>query len=505
MSVDSKSVVDHFGERMKRLAIYELLFKLKRKIKKDNNGVEVPYYELGMLTLLFFFENMIMRQKNSGVKELALFLYETAGDKVALEPKEFEDLAREIIDVFRPASGKRNSMTFYNWETNEEETVYYSILKAARSDLSSNAQYYALDEGGLELIFSSREYFSEFQISISQLLLRKQLEKGEFNGALRQIDEMNLAVEALRDRLVKIKNEVARSIVSEETYERYKRLVEDVNTRLSRENQEFDELQDFVRQTKESLKYKLDDEKDKKAFELILKIDNHLEMVHHEHSQLLQESIILKTSALDAAQQALYFIGIDSFNFQQDVANCLIGNPLPLAASKTLIEPFLPLQREKMWHPLSVFQRQRIEKGGEDTKGRAFTESASEEELNKDKNRVRDYFSEVMKEVLGILDGRSVITLEEVCQRLQEVNSHLLKERLFYDFWIILHQKSPILLKEVEADGLLSGIKEVLGGITHNMTVKECKGRVSTMERFVIKNMTMDLTNPTEEGEVHGI
>ena len=37
MSVDSKSVVDHFGERMKRLAIYELLFKLKRKIKKDNN------------------------------------------------------------------------------------------------------------------------------------------------------------------------------------------------------------------------------------------------------------------------------------------------------------------------------------------------------------------------------------------------------------------------------------------------------------------------------------
>lgn len=506
MSIDTKSVVDHFGERMKRLAIYEPLYRLGRKVKKDNKGQEIPYYELGMLTLLFFFENMIMRQKTSGSKELTLFLYEVASDKIALSMEGFEDLAREILEVFRPPSGKRNSMTFHNWETGQEETAYYSILKAARSDLTSNTQYYTLDEGGLELIFSSREYFSEFQISISQLLLRKQLEKGEFIGALRQVDEMTLAVEALRDRLAKLKSEVARSIVSEETYERYKHLIEDINNRLSRENDEFDELQEFVRQTKNSLKYQLDNEKDKKAYDLILKIDKGLEQVHNEHGKLLQESIELRTNALEAAQQALYFIGIDSFNFQQDITNAFLGTPLPVAAGKDLIAPFSKVQRDKLWYPLSVFSKQRIEKNGEEGRGKAFAQSASEEELDKGKKQIRDYFMQIMKDTLAVMDGRTTITLEELLTKLQEISPAYLEERVFYDLWIILHQKSPIDLVEMEEDSLLSGIKQVLGGVTNQIKVMEVTGEddfeVSRVERFKIKNMCIDLgMHQIEEGE----
>lgn len=262
MHIDMGGVLDHFGERMKRLAIYDPLYRLGRKTKKDHSSQDIPYYELGMLTLLFFFENMIVRQKTSGVKELAAFLYKVNDGKIDMNREEFLELAREIIDVFRPSNGSRNSMTFYNWETKQEETIYYSILKAARADVKSNTQYYTLDDQGLELIFSSKEYFSEFQISINQLLLRKQLEKGEFIGALRQVDEMSLSVENLRERLMKIKHEVTRSIVSEETYERYKNLIEDIHVRLARENQEFDELQDFVRLTKDSLKYQIENEKD---------------------------------------------------------------------------------------------------------------------------------------------------------------------------------------------------------------------------------------------------
>ena len=509
MSIDAKSVVDHFGERMKRLAIYEPLYRLGRKVKKDNKGQEIPYYELGMLTLLFFFENMILRQKNSGTKELSLFLYEVASDKIALSMEGFEDLAREVIDVFRPSTGKRNSMTFYNWETKNEETVYYSILKAARSDLDANAQYYTLDEGGLEIIFSSREYFSEFQISISQLLLRKQLEKGEFVGALRQVDEMTLAVEALRERLSKIKSEVARSIVSEETYERYRNLIEDINSRLSRENDEFDELQEFVRQTKESLKYQLDHEKDKKAYDLILKIDKGLDLVHHEHGQLLQESIILRTGALEAAQQALYFIGLDSFNFQQEITNCFLGSPMPVHVGKALLAPFSKVQRAKVWYPISVFSKQRIEKSKEDDRGKAFVESATREQLNANKERLKAYFKEIMADTLKVLDGRSVITLEELLLSLKELRPSYLEERVFYDLWIILHQKSPIDLEALDEESVLSGIKEILQGETNYLCVTETKGEeaydIQQVERFKIRNMKIDITMKVEEGETSGL
>ena len=505
MSINASSVMEHFGERIKRIALYDPLYRLERKNKKDHNEMEIPYYELGMLTLLFFFENMIMRQKTCGTKELAYFLYEETGHRIQLNLEEFEELAREVIDVFRPTTGKRNSKTFYNWETRKEETIYYSILKAGRSDLKSNTQYYILDEAGLELIFSSREYFSEFQISISQLLLRKQLEKGEFVGALRQVDEMNLAVGALRDRLLKIKNDVSRSIVSEETYNRYKGLIEDINTRLERENEEFDELRDFVRQTKDSLKYQIENEKDKKAYELILKIDNNLEKVHHEHRKLLQESIVLRSHALEAAQQALYFIGIDSFNFEQDITNYLLGKPLPLASSKPLIDPFFKIKQTKQWYPLSIFQKQRIEKSEEGEKGKAYQEAAMEEVLNQDKKVIQAYFKQIIEEVLVILDGRSKITLEEVCTKLEEKQEVFLSRRLFYDFWIILHQKSPIDLKEIEEDSLLYGVKEALSQSTNTIKVIEREEEVQKVSRFKIKNMFIDLTIEVEGEDVSGV
>ena len=501
MSIEARSVVEQFGERMKRLAIYEPLHRLDRKKGKDRSGKEIPYYELGMLTLLFFFENMIMRQKTSGVRELALFLYEVCHEKIDLDGTGFEELAREIIEVYRPSNGKRNSRSFYNWETGQEETVYYSILRAARSDLKSNTQYYALDEQGLELIFSSKEYFSEFQISINQLLLRKQLEKGEFMGALRQLDEMDLSAETLTERLNKIKNEVSRSIVSEETYTRYKRLIEDINLRLIRENEEFEELQEFVRLTKDSLKYQLDNEKDRKAYEFILKIDNRLEEVHHEHSKLLQESIMLRTHALDAAQQALYYIGIDSFNFEQEIVDALMGRPMPLYTSQTFMEPFLTLERAKIWHPMSVFYKQRIERPGEEDKGRAFIEGATEEEISRSKSEISQYFKQVMSRVLPLFEERSIITLEEICTYIEEQRPGLLEERLFYDLWIILHQKSPIEFENLDEESLLNGVKEALGGVTNSIKVMEYEGTVQKVSRFEIKNMLIDVTIRQQEGE----
>lgn len=505
MNRDMGEVLDHFGERMKRLAIYDPLYRLGRKKKKDHSSREIPYYELGMLTLLFFFENMIVRQKTSGVKELADFLYKVNDGRIDMNEDEFLGLAREIIDVFRPANGMRNSMTFYNWETKQEETIYYSILKAARADVKSNTQYYTLDDQGLELIFSSKEYFSEFQISINQLLLRKQLEKGEFIGALRQVDEMSLSVENLRERLMKIKNEVTRSIVSETTYERYKDLIEDIHIRLARENQEFDELQDFVRLTKDSLKYQIENDKDKKAYALMLKIDQQLEMVHHEHNKLLQDSIVLRTHALEAAQQALYFIGLDHFNFQQDIVGAMIGKPLPLHASKTFVEPFLQVARSREWYPLSVFSKQRIEKRKEEEVGRVFLEGASEAQLNQNKEHLKEYFKKVMIEVREMLKGKMCITLEEICKGLEEQGSHVLEQKLFYDFWIMLHQKSPINLDDLEDESLLSGVKEVLRGITNSIKVRESEGQIEKNKRFTITNMEIDLNLELKVGDEDGI
>src|SRR5690625_2027781 len=127
-----------------------------------------------------------------------------------IDKRRMERIARDLITNFRPSSGKKRAFTFFNWEINDEETIEYSILKDNGFDAKTQTQFYTLDEDGLELLFATKEFYSEFQISINQLLLKQQIQKGEFNNALRQIREMEIDVDTLRERIEDMENEIRR-------------------------------------------------------------------------------------------------------------------------------------------------------------------------------------------------------------------------------------------------------------------------------------------------------
>lgn len=266
---------------------------------------------------------------------------------------DYEKLAREIITAFRPATGRRSQEEFFNLETGRSETAQYSYIKAYSADIDSNEQFYALDEHGLELIFITKEYFSEYQLSINQLILRKQLERGQFALALRQVEEMRLDVETIRQNIVKLRGEMHRNIVSDDTLERYRKLVEDINNRLKGEDTEFKELKAFVRETKERIRENGDLSANRTAYENISEVESRLDLVHGKHSQLLLLGIELGTTALKEAQDALFFTSLDSFNFEQEITSRFFGSPLPVGAARRLINPFFQLAAAKVWSPLS--------------------------------------------------------------------------------------------------------------------------------------------------------
>ncbi|MFU0800304.1 MAG: replicative DNA helicase [Xylanivirga thermophila] len=495
MRVAIGDVLENYGERISRLSIYEPLLELKNKRERDNSGKPIDCVSLGFIALLFFFENMIIRNKETGINELAEFFYEMNNGNIDLDIDGFRKLARKLIDNFRPPSGQRNSKTFYNWETGEEQTAYYSILKASKSDPKFNTQYYTLDEEGLELIFATKEYFSEFQLSINQLLLRKQLEKGEFTGALRQIDEMMLSVENLRDRMTKIEHDVNINIISEKTYRRYSKLIEDINIRLTRENEEFDELQSFVKDTKENMKYEIKDEKDKKAYQLIIEIDKKLDKVHSEHRNLLKESLSLKTTALEAARESLYFMGLDAFNFKEEITKKFISIPLPLMASRQLISPFMCLGMYSSWSPIAVFDVQRIGADEDVQKVEGFYQPVDEAILNEYKEITMHNFKKIMECLLNLLQDGKQTTLKEVIDYMKINHQDILAERVFYDFWIILHQKSPILIDADEDNhvGLLKEATKLLIGRCERFEVVELDSELEINNRFKIKDMIIKL------------
>lgn len=496
-----------FQERMGKIALFDPLFELQRKKSTDAAGNSIDMMEFGLLTLLFFFEQKLMRNPRAGVKELAVFLQTVTKDRLHLNVDDCQELARSIILVFRPASGRKRSFSFYNWETKQEDLVYTSILRASAFDSKTNTQFYALDEDGLELVFATKEFYAEFQLSIHQLVLRKQLEKGEFQGALRQINEMRVDVESLQERMVKLAHEIKRSIVSEETLKKYSTLLDDIYTRLQRENEEFEELRGFVKETRERLYSDTLQDKQHDAYEYILRISAELEKVHGEHTSLLQKSMELKTGALHAAKESLYYTGMDSFNFDQDLASLVFGSPLPLEGLRGVLSPFLGLEQTASWSPLTVFAEQNMSSDGEEEqRDHGFLDMADEDMPNEFVQQRGKLFAVLMADLLQLLDKQPSVRLSELIEsyRSDEAKEEVIHYRAFYDFWLILHQRSPVrasMRQEQELDAAkLGGMEDALRMLGNkSLRIEEEREIIRASERFSVQEMIVSWGDASDD------
>jgi len=481
-----------YKDRVARIALFDVFHQLENKLQKDDQGRPIDFFGIGLLGLLFFFENMLMRNQKTGIRELAEFLKKMMGKAIALEDEGYLRLSKQLVDAMRPPSGKRLTKTFYNYETGEPDQIEYALLKAEHWDADNNIQYYALAEEGLELIFATKEYFSEFQISIGQLVLRKQLEKGEFSGALRQVDEMRISVHTIKEKMSKIKHDVQRNIISDDTYERYKEIIEDINRRLHQEHDEFNELRTFIKATKNRLNasHTMTTDKETKALDYIVRIDNELEHVHYLHASLLNESIELKTTAIEAAGESLYYAGVTSFNFDQEITRKMMTAPLPFETGKVLAAPFLTTKKFKTWSLLTVFEPQVVEHK-ETPVSHGFME-VQDDYKPADLLILQQVYKFLLSQMMKDYDNRTQMTLEETLQKGEHAYYHT---REFFDLWILLHQRSPIHIKSVlenEEDLLHPAFEACFSTYDHVEVVESAKD-IDVQTYYTVKDMILNL------------
>lgn len=485
------NMLSGYKDRVARIALFDVFYQLENKQQKDDDHKPIDFFGIGLLGILFFFENMLMRNKKTGIRELAMFLEHMTNKDIQLSDEGYYSLAKQLVEVFRPSSGKRNSRKFYNYETREDDVIEYAILKAEHWDVENNIQYYTLAEEGLELVFATKEYFSEFQISISQMILRKQLEKGEFSSALRQVDEMRISVNTIKDKIASIKHEIQRNIISDDTYERYKEVIEDINRRLQQEHDEFSELMTFIKTTRSHFdhQHKIS-EKDFKALELIVRIDNELAHVHYLHTSLLNESIELKTTAVEAALESLYYTGVTSFNFDQEVARKMLSAPLPFEEGKVLAAPFLGTKKFETWSLLTVFEPQAIE-SMERLVNHSFLE-VDEETVPSDRHITQKINEYLLDEMLKVVGTSRCFTLKEVFDKTKQ---SIFGTREFGDLWMIMHQLSPINIKEMmslDEHVLSTAFKKKFSQYDY-VEVVESEGEVTYNGNYTMKNMVLTL------------
>lgn len=493
-TINRQELTSGYRERMRRLALMDSLVELERKRVTDQQGTPLDMRGIGMLTLLFFFERRLTREYKTGVRHLTLFLRDMMIDTYIVDQDQLESIARTMISAFRPPSGVKRKFEFFNWETNEEEAIEYTILKDNGFDVTENTQYYTLDEDGLELLFATKEFYSEFQISINQLMLRQQIKKGEFHGALRQIREMEIDVDSLKERMEKMRLEILRSIVSEETFERYKKLLEDTYLRLEREDEEFKALNTFIKETTDTLYSGDTREKEVESYGLLIKIGNELEAVHYEHARLLELTADLRNTALATAQESLYYTGIQSFNFDKDIVSAILSKPLPPEAMKGIIHPFLKVEENRSWSLTTIFAEQNITEEQPDRDDGSFIEAAEFESDHTYRIWLAGKYRDLMEQFMTAYDNGFGQSLKDFMVYLNKNSDPLLEKRYFYSFWLLMHQRAPVFEETSDHQNgqtLLGDVLNLLG--PKKMIITETPEILQYHPRYSIQNMLIKM------------
>lgn len=484
------NITTDLQERMRRIYLFEPLHELASKRQVDDDGVEIDMRMLGLFTLLYFFEMKLMRESKIGMEEAAHYIRPLLKNRYNIADERVKALLLIVKETFRPAKGVYKTYTFFNWATNDVEEIPFSFLKTDFFDAKENRQYYQLADDGLELIFATKEYFQEFQLSIHQLMLRKLLEKGELQGALRQINEMRMDVEQLHERMEKLSHEIRRNIINSETQKRYMDVLQDRNMRLQRENTEFEELHQFIVESRKAAESTVNEE-DMKAFRMLLKIDEALIAVHEQHKDLLTHSLRLKEEALDAAQQSLYNIGLEQFNFDKEIVSEIVSTPLPLESMKGILAPFLNVEHKKSWSLLSIFSVQSWSDEEQNAESAHYEEVVAEEKRELYAKQIRQLYKSYMKEMLTFAENRLSWTLAEWVEHLQTHRTLSLDERYLYDFLLLCHQRSP-LSKGAETEDELS--MHLLADATmllenRQLVIEEHHDTLQVTPRFTIQNL----------------
>lgn len=487
---DPLHILTDYKERMRRILLKEPLSELARKQKKDTNGIAIDMRMIGLFVLLYFFEMKLMRETKVGIREAASYIEQLLKETYILSTDEVIDLLEEVKEVFRPAKGEYKTYSFYNIESKKTETITFSYFKTSYFDVKNSRQYYELDDDGLELIFATKEYFQEFQLSIHQLMLRKLLEKGELQGALRQINEMRMDVEQLHDRIEKLSLEVRRNIINLEIQQKYMQLFEDRNYRIAHENEEFEQLHAFIISMRKMNESKMTTE-DQEAYRLLVKIEDSLMAVHAKHKELLTRSLHLREEVLEAAEQSLYTIGLDHFNIDQEIVSEFVTQILPIEKMKGVLAPFLSMERYETWSLFTIFAPQQWRKEYEIDRKHYISQVVEQEEKEKYAEHVRQQFQIYMERLLAFGQSREQWTLEHWIDAMNKDEKSFLQKESFYYFLTLCHQKSPLqgTEKEIVEEHSLHFFAKALPQLPKALHIIEAQPILRVTERYTMQNL----------------
>lgn len=441
-----------FAGRIQNIALFQPLFAL-------NNNRKYNQYDalsLGFGVLLLILENMLIGRNYCEHEDIARFLRRVVADVYGADLAESEsvEMAYYFLDALRN-NGRPFDLEYKDLENGQDVRCKFALIEVASYEIHGTMRF-RLTDAGLDLLFKTKEIYKELRISISQLYLRQQIEKGVFQEALRTVDDLYVQVRDVQAKLERIRQLVLRN-VSEVSMTNYMTLMGEVTEQLSREKEVFSSLQGLLKETVEGYRFRELTGKERESFDQLVLVAKRLDLVVNEHNRLFTSKLSLGALLEEAMLDSLANSFRTKINFERDFVERVVSDNPELKALRQVLNPLFQCKRQPSFNILRVLEPQRL-KGEESEAEDVFLGPAAddlERAVERErllKNQRDERTLHYLEIVLGSLREQKEQMLSSILQSLAgEVYVRLIAEVEFYAFLVQLHQMGRIPLTLDEA------------------------------------------------------
>jgi len=444
-----------FRGRMQSLAPF---IHLSRKLSGFQKYTEVDMISVGFSVLLFILENMLIGREECSIEDIAGFLQTILlrSYGINITQEESKEMAFYIRDSIAGSGGEVLEFRYKNLETNRDEAIPIKLIDTSYYEIKKSARYKLTDQG-MELLFKTREIYSEFRINITQMYLKQQIEKGVFSGALQTVNELNLQVRQLRERLENLLLNIRQNVLGID-FEELKLLFLRIKEQFESERREFHNIKRILkeqRDTIEKLNYNDLGDKELKSLEQIKILTERLNITTFEHDRLFNEKLdivgeYMKTLELRLRQGVSEYI-----DFEKSIFDVIISKNAKFTHLKSVLSPlFVNLEQNKEFNPFKAIEPQRIKSETEEEREKIDIEQLIEIKEKEDRERrenrdlkIMAYLEAILQEAYEVGDSYLGSAIKRLDEELYKSTSY---DFDFYSLVVILHQHKLIDFKELE-------------------------------------------------------
>ncbi|MGM0369870.1 MAG: hypothetical protein ACQEP9_05600 [Bacillota bacterium] len=440
----TNGVLDGFTERMENILVFKPLFDLEQKRKYDYSLLE-----LGIAVLLFIFDKMLNNEECT-YDHIAHFLQELIAEQYGdqLDFKEAKDLTSHLVRDCLLNGGVEHKFDYQDYETNEEEEYMFKLIDY---DYGIDDQFVKLELSnmGLELLFKTKEIYNELQVSITQLYLKQQIQKGVFDGALDSVEELKLAVKNEQKRLQGLREKIIRDVLQVAKEGSYQQELDRINDQLARESETFQELMELVKETINKYQENYDNQNLNKVMQLRSELLTTTEL----HDSLLNTKLEISEVMNKSMENMILNTFSTTVNFETEILESVVNNDSAIDRLQQVIAPLLSANVNSTFNLNRIFEPQRLYNQTEVKEDELIDLDAAEKERQeaeerRAEERKRKQYKLWLELLLEPLLEAEQTKLTKIIANLKQQDSDKYQDLIlnleFYPFILKLHQLGKI-------------------------------------------------------------